>query len=617
VSAGGRLLVVAATRRGAAIAGRLAAALGGVEVYVTTRWLEQATAAMGTAPAGSGRGETGSRGMGADAAAAEGAAAATGTTAAGTAATGTTAAGTAAAGTAAAGTAAAVEAAGKADGVTQHRTPAVEAVTVEAVAVGAPAVEAPVAEAPVVEAPVVEAPVVEAAAEGTPAEETPAEGTPALRMSAASVSAPLALRGIDLPLGAALARLFGDASVGGLVVVLAVGATVRILAPWLRGKDADPAVVCVDDGGRFAVALLGGHRGGANALARRVADALDACAVITTASEADGLFAVDLLGADAGWRIEATPAALRHAAAAVVNGEPVYVYQDAGDTAWQTATNVPANVRIINQDTGTNLPDNEQTNDHGMDTNAPASVGTINPGMDTNAPASVGTINPGIDTNASANVGTIDPGMGAKGPANTVRTIGPGSGRAIGDTSRAADGAALLIISDRALDSDGALDGLDLAFGADETVVYHPPTLVAGLGCSRGATADDLACAVEQALAQGGLARGSLAGLATLDRRLDEPGVVEYASRLGLPVHGFTASALAAVPGVPNPSAIVEAAVGTPSVCEPAALLASGATTLLVPKMKTPRATAAIARIPQPGPTATGTPPAPSQRAAP
>jgi cobalamin biosynthesis protein CbiG len=602
VSAGGRLLVVAATRRGAAIAGRLAAALGGVEVYVTTRWLEQATAAMGTAPAGSGRGETGSRGMGADAAAAEGAAAATGTTAAGTAATGTTAArtaaagtaaaGTAAAGTAAAGTAAAVEAAGKADGVTQHRTPAVEAVAVGAPAVGAPAVEAPV----------VEAPVVEAAAEGTPAEETPAEGTPALRMSAASVSAPLALRGIDLPLGAALARLFGDASVGGLVVVLAVGATVRILAPWLRGKDADPAVVCVDDGGRFAVALLGGHRGGANALARRVADALDACAVITTASEADGLFAVDLLGADAGWRIEATPAALRHAAAAVVNGEPVYVYQDAGDTAWQTATNVPANVRIINQDTGTNLPDNEQTNDHGMDTNAPASVGTINPG---------------IDTNASANVGTIDPGMGAKGPANTVRTIGPGSGRAIGDTSRAADGAALLIISDRALDSDGALDGLDLAFGADETVVYHPPTLVAGLGCSRGATADDLACAVEQALAQGGLARGSLAGLATLDRRLDEPGVVEYASRLGLPVHGFTASALAAVPGVPNPSAIVEAAVGTPSVCEPAALLASGATTLLVPKMKTPRATAAIARIPQPGPTTTGTPPAPSQRAAP
>ena len=278
----------------------------------------------------------------------------------------------------------------------------------------------------------------------------------------------------------------------------------RLLAPWLQDKDTDPAVVCVDDGGRFAVAVLSGHRGGANALAKRVADALGACPVITTASEADGVLAVDLLGADAGWRIEATPAALRHAAGAVVNGDPVGVYQDTGDTSWLTATNVPANVRVLS------------------------------------------------------------------------------------DLSPRADMAALLVITDRVIDPPSR---------PECTVVYRPPTLVAGVGCSRGATADDIATVVEQALAQGGLARASLARLATLDRRLDEPGVVEFAHRSGLPLAGYAAELLAGVAAVPNPSAVVQAAVGTPGVCEPAALLASGATMLLVPKVKTARATAAIARI--------------------
>ncbi|HEY0582284.1 MAG TPA: hypothetical protein VGE94_08870, partial [Chloroflexota bacterium] len=81
---------------------------------------------------------------------------------------------------------------------------------------------------------------------------------------------------IDLPLAETLPRLFRDSSVSGLVVVLAVGATVRLLAPWLQGKDRDPAVVCVDEAGRFAVSLLSGHRGGANALTETVAQALGA-----------------------------------------------------------------------------------------------------------------------------------------------------------------------------------------------------------------------------------------------------------------------------------------------------------------------------------------------------
>ena len=85
--------------------------------------------------------------------------------------------------------------------------------------------------------------------------------------------------------------------------------------------------------------------------------------------------------------------------------------------------------------------------------------------------------------------------------------------------------------------------------------------------------------------------------LATLDRRADEPGLRQAAAALDLPIRAYPAADLAQVSGLPTPSEVVQAAVGTPGVCEPAALLASGATSLLVPKVKTARATAAIARI--------------------
>lgn len=133
------------------------------------------------------------------------------------------------------------------------------------------------------------------------------------------------------PAGALLARLFPVSR--GLVLLFSVGAAVRLLAPLLGDKRTDPAVVVVDDAGRFAVAVLSGHLGGANDLARRVAAILGAQAVITTASDAHGLPAVDLLGRPFGWRLE-EEAGLTAAAAAVVNGDPVGVYQDAGEPPW-------------------------------------------------------------------------------------------------------------------------------------------------------------------------------------------------------------------------------------------------------------------------------------------
>jgi len=101
-------------------------------------------------------------------------------------------------------------------------------------------------------------------------------------------------RSYDLPARQALARAWAQCD--GVVCFLAVGATVRLIAPLLNSKWTDPAVVCVDEPGRRAVAVVGGHAAGANALATRVAEVFGADAVITTATDAVSLPGLDTLG---------------------------------------------------------------------------------------------------------------------------------------------------------------------------------------------------------------------------------------------------------------------------------------------------------------------------------
>ncbi|WP_433335223.1 precorrin-3B C(17)-methyltransferase [Spirillospora sp. CA-294931] len=110
-------------------------------------------------------------------------------------------------------------------------------------------------------------------------------------------------------------------SCGAIVSFLAVGATVRVLAPLLEHKTSDPAVVCVDESMRFAVAVLGGHHG-ANLLARRLTGVLGCEPVVTTASDQSNVTPLDSYGADLGFTVH-NRELLAHVGAAVLSGEPV------------------------------------------------------------------------------------------------------------------------------------------------------------------------------------------------------------------------------------------------------------------------------------------------------
>jgi len=293
----------------------------------------------------------------------------------------------------------------------------------------------------------------------------------------------------------------GWAEYDALVCHLAVGAAARLVAPLLEDKRHDPAVVCVDEAGRFVVPLLGGHAGGANTLAAAVADVLGATAVITTATDATGLPGLD----DLGWPCTGDVAAVTRA---LLDGEPVALR---AERTWPLPA-LPPNVVTDTGDAGA------------------ASACT------------------GAATIAVTDLVETSPA----GPASPSDALGP------------------------------------------HTVVLRPPSLVVGVGASRGAPADEVRALVADALTRAGLARDSVTAVATVDLKSDERALLDLAGDHRVPLTTFPATELAAQP-VPNPSCTVDAEVGTPSVAE-AAVLAAGAD-LLVEKTRSAHATVAVGRL--------------------
>lgn len=132
-----------------------------------------------------------------------------------------------------------------------------------------------------------------------------------------------------------------------VIFIGAMGICVRSIAGCIRDKHTDPAVVCVDSSGRFAIPVLSGHIGGANELARQIAGILGAETVITTQSDNAGLWALDMLPKNYGWKTEASHAELNEYIARFVNLRPTALLLDIRDrgTDWLERT-LPPHVKV-------------------------------------------------------------------------------------------------------------------------------------------------------------------------------------------------------------------------------------------------------------------------------
>jgi cobalt-precorrin 5A hydrolase len=328
--------------------------------------------------------------------------------------------------------------------------------------------------------------------------------------------APAAALPLPLPMGPLLADVFRVYDCH--VFVVSVGAVVRMIAPLLGGKKIDPAVVCVDDDARFAICALSGHVGRGNDMTERVARALGAQPVITTASDVRGTLTVDILGRELGWTLDDPDRNVTRGCAAVVNAAPVAFIQETGEPGfWPEDRPLPEGVRY------------------------------------------------------AASLDEIDPA-----------------------------GFEILLVA-----TDRDFSGTHPAHW-QRAVIYRPRSLVLGLGCDRGAAPGLVERGVLAILDRHRLSPRSVRAIATVDRKQDEPAFLALRDRFGWPLQVYGAADLDAVPGIENPSETVRRHVGSRGVAEPAALLAAGAGTLLVPKevYTEPDAgrsmTLAVARVPFP-----------------
>ncbi|NOI65227.1 cobalamin biosynthesis protein [Vibrio sp. 99-8-1] len=143
------------------------------------------------------------------------------------------------------------------------------------------------------------------------------------------------------------------------IFICATGIVSRVISPLIVDKRTDPAVVTLDEQANFAISLLSGHRGGANALTERVAHIVKATAVITTASDVSESVSVDMLGAPFGWQLDSkTEQHITGVSAAVINDQPVVIVQQAGERKWwKYDKRMPAHIVCHNTVEGINPSD--------------------------------------------------------------------------------------------------------------------------------------------------------------------------------------------------------------------------------------------------------------------
>ena len=115
------------------------------------------------------------------------------------------------------------------------------------------------------------------------------------------------------------------------VFIGAMGICIRSIAPFIKDKYTDPAILCVDSTGRFVISVLSGHIGGANDWARRVAAITGGEAVVTTQSDNTGLWALDTLARRFDWRTAASHADMNRMISLFVGNQPTALLLDVKD----------------------------------------------------------------------------------------------------------------------------------------------------------------------------------------------------------------------------------------------------------------------------------------------
>ncbi len=289
------------------------------------------------------------------------------------------------------------------------------------------------------------------------------------------------------------------------ICIMATGIVVRTITPFLTHKSVDPAVVVVDEKGRFAISLVSGHLGGANELAKQVSSLTGGESVVTTATDVHSMPAIDLLAKRLGSRT-LDFSTLKGCNYALLHGEKVGIYPD-----------------------------------------------------------------------------TLKPYFSVRGKQKILfyKTI---------NGLIASDSAYKIIITNRKAMADTTK--------RDNLLLLTPRNLVVGIGCNSTTSSREIEETVKNVLNRAHLSFEAIKKIATVTLKSNEKGLLNFVRKYNFQIEFHTPKQLNRVACPTPPSKNVLNAVGSKGVCEPAALLSAGVTTLLCKKTKTPNVTVAVAEIP-------------------
>ena len=257
-----------------------------------------------------------------------------------------------------------------------------------------------------------------------------------------------------------------------LVFVGAIGIALRAIAPYIKTKTKDPAVVVVDELGQFSIPILSGHIGGANELALQIADILNAIPVITTATDINNVFAIDTWAKGQGLNI-LNPQCIKLVSSKLLKGETVHIKSE-----YPIDGKVPQNVQI---------DDLEDMNDYDV------------------------------------------------------------------------------IITHKDYENKYKNDALLLV----------PQIITVGIGCRKDVSFENIEKSILNILKSENYHILALNALASIDKKADEKGILEFAKKYGLPFNTFSAEELNSLEGDFTKSDFVRSVVEVDNVCERSAVMES------------------------------------------
>ena len=309
-----------------------------------------------------------------------------------------------------------------------------------------------------------------------------------------------------------------------ILFVGACGIAVRAIAPYVQDKLTDSAVLVMDETGEFVIPILSGHVGGANALAKRIAERVGAEAVLTTATDVEGLFSVDAFAVEHGLWIE-NREGIRRVSAKLLRGEQVRMAWEPGIPGAEEFEKA-----VEKYDGLTQVPFDEPQVD----------IRIITPETEKAAGKEEASKEEVCDEKACEE----------RAGREEIRKEEANKEEACG-----ARGQELLLVC-----KDWAL----------------------GVGCKRGKTFEELQTFLEENLPENWEER--VFAITSIDRKANEEGLWELAQFYHLPFLTYSAEELERVEGEFSESEFVKEVTGVSNVCERAALCGAGANGSLLRK---------------------------------